>query len=326
MPIAFYRDAFRMIDRLKPAELQVIAFVSDERDADRRCVVRFSCGGAGQSRRQHRRAAAAARPQPDDPLGARHLRQDDRRHPSAAPARGVPFHVISVLSADSMAAPQEMFEFYVEEGIEQVCFNVEESEGDHVSQSFAEQRRRARVLPVLERVLAVVGGLARQDHLHPGDRARPAAGDPAKGCAVRQPAGRAFCDHQHGLGGQRLDLLARAARAEECANTAISCWGTSIAMRSSICRGGRISPGCCEDIEAGVAMCREQLRVFQRLRRGRAGQQARRERHLCQHRDDLLPPDQDAGNRSRARCARARADRACPAEHARERPCVEMPA
>jgi uncharacterized protein len=37
-----------------------------------------------------------------------------------------------------MAAPRELFEFYVEEGIERVCFNVEESEGDHVSQSFAD--------------------------------------------------------------------------------------------------------------------------------------------------------------------------------------------
>jgi uncharacterized protein len=51
---------------------------------------------------------------------------------------GVPFHVISVLSLDGMLAPREMFEFYVAEGIEQVCFNVEESEGGHVSQSFAE--------------------------------------------------------------------------------------------------------------------------------------------------------------------------------------------
>jgi uncharacterized protein len=37
-----------------------------------------------------------------------------------------------------MAAAREMFDFYVEEGIEEVCFNVEESEGDHVSGSFAE--------------------------------------------------------------------------------------------------------------------------------------------------------------------------------------------
>jgi uncharacterized protein len=50
----------------------------------------------------------------------------------------VPFHVISVLSADSLAAPREMFDFYVSEVIEQVCFNVEESEGDHVSRSFGE--------------------------------------------------------------------------------------------------------------------------------------------------------------------------------------------
>src|SRR5207244_12647289 len=50
----------------------------------------------------------------------------------------VPFHVISVLSAESLAAPREMFDFYVSEGIDRVCFNVEESEGDHVSRSFGE--------------------------------------------------------------------------------------------------------------------------------------------------------------------------------------------
>jgi uncharacterized protein len=37
-----------------------------------------------------------------------------------------------------MAAAREMFDFYVAEEIEEICFNVEESEGDHVSQSFAE--------------------------------------------------------------------------------------------------------------------------------------------------------------------------------------------
>jgi uncharacterized protein len=50
---------------------------------------------------------------------------------------GVPFHVISVLTAESLAAPREMFDFYLAEGIEHVCFNVEESEGDYRSQSFA---------------------------------------------------------------------------------------------------------------------------------------------------------------------------------------------
>jgi uncharacterized protein len=49
----------------------------------------------------------------------------------------VPFHVISVLSTQGMAAPDDMLDFYREEGIEDVCFNVEESEGDHVSALFA---------------------------------------------------------------------------------------------------------------------------------------------------------------------------------------------
>jgi uncharacterized protein len=31
-----------------------------------------------------------------------------------------------------------MFDFYVEEGIREVCFNVEESEGNHISRSFAD--------------------------------------------------------------------------------------------------------------------------------------------------------------------------------------------
>jgi uncharacterized protein len=46
---------------------------------------------------------------------------------------GVPFHVISVLSQNSMDAAQELLDFYVAEGIEDICFNVEESEGAHIS-------------------------------------------------------------------------------------------------------------------------------------------------------------------------------------------------
>jgi uncharacterized protein len=59
----------------------------------------------------------------------------------------VPFHVISVLSQNSMDAPQELLDFYVAEGIEDVCFNVEESEGAHVSDLLVgdEPQRRFRV-------------------------------------------------------------------------------------------------------------------------------------------------------------------------------------
>ena len=55
----------------------------------------------------------------------------------------MPFHVISVLSRDSLAMPDELLDFYLSEGIDQVCFNVEESEGDHVSDLFEGARTGA---------------------------------------------------------------------------------------------------------------------------------------------------------------------------------------
>jgi uncharacterized protein len=63
----------------------------------------------------------------------------------------VPFHVISVLSPASLDASQEMLDFYISEGIENVCFNVEESEGDHISGLFAAVDAQQRFARFLER-------------------------------------------------------------------------------------------------------------------------------------------------------------------------------
>jgi uncharacterized protein len=51
-------------------------------------------------------------------------------------SRGIPFHALSVLSADSLRDPQRMHDFFADAGIDRVCFNVEESEGEHVSSLF----------------------------------------------------------------------------------------------------------------------------------------------------------------------------------------------
>lgn len=56
----------------------------------------------------------------------------------------IPFHVISVLSARGLRAPDEMLAFYRDIGITDICFNVEESEGDHVSELFAEEGAASR--------------------------------------------------------------------------------------------------------------------------------------------------------------------------------------
>jgi len=126
-----------MIDRLKPAELAVAhsfqtngtlidaawcAFFADERVG-----VGVSIDGPKHFHDRHRLTRSGRGTFDRTIAGIRLLRR-----------REVPFHVISVLSPASLDAPREMFDFYVEEGIERVCFNVEESEGAHVSRSFGE--------------------------------------------------------------------------------------------------------------------------------------------------------------------------------------------
>jgi uncharacterized protein len=137
LPVEFYRDAFRTIDALKPVELPVVhSFQTNgtlidaawcDFFAERQVNVGVSIDGP-QRLHDRNRLTRAGRGTFDKTIaGIRLLRE-----------RGVPFHVISVLSLESMLAAREMFDFYVAEGIEQVCFNVEESEGGHVSQSFAD--------------------------------------------------------------------------------------------------------------------------------------------------------------------------------------------
>lgn len=42
---------------------------------------------------------------------------------------GIPFHVISVLTLESLQEPAKLLQFYAENAIEYVCFNIEEQEG-----------------------------------------------------------------------------------------------------------------------------------------------------------------------------------------------------
>jgi uncharacterized protein len=137
LPIGFYRDAFDMVDRLKPAGLTVMhSFQTNGTLIDEAWCAFFAKAkvnlGVSIDGPRHihdrNRVTRSGRGSFDRTIAGIRLLNRHR----------IPFHVISVLSAESLAAPREMFDFYVAESIEQVCFNVEESEGGHVSQSFGD--------------------------------------------------------------------------------------------------------------------------------------------------------------------------------------------
>jgi uncharacterized protein len=65
----------------------------------------------------------------------------------------IPLHVITVLTADALAYPDELFDFYTANGITDVAFNIEEIEGPHTSSSLAGDHIPARFRRFLSRFL-----------------------------------------------------------------------------------------------------------------------------------------------------------------------------
>jgi uncharacterized protein len=68
---------------------------------------------------------------------------------------GIPFEVITVLTADSLDYPDELFDFYQANGIGSVGFNVEEIEGPHTASSLQRAGTPERFRRFLTRFLTL---------------------------------------------------------------------------------------------------------------------------------------------------------------------------
>ncbi|HUA89534.1 MAG TPA: cyclophane-forming radical SAM/SPASM peptide maturase GrrM/OscB, partial [Steroidobacteraceae bacterium] len=136
MPVGFYEQAFSDIEALRPPQLKVQHSLQTNGTliSPQWCAlfrkwqvgVGVSIDGPRRFNDEHRLSRGGRSTFDRALAGIRLLRREQ-----------IPFHVISVLTESSLQAPQEMLEFYQSEGIEDVCFNVEESEGAHVSGLFA---------------------------------------------------------------------------------------------------------------------------------------------------------------------------------------------
>ena len=147
VPIDFYREAFATIERLRPKDgpwpvrvkhsFQTNGMLIDDAWCDFfkewNVGVGVSIDGPRELHDAHRKTRSGAGTFDKTIAGVRRLRD-----------AGYPFHILSVLGRASLEMPEEMLAFYVSEGIDHVCFNVEESEGDYVSDLFqgAELRQR----------------------------------------------------------------------------------------------------------------------------------------------------------------------------------------
>jgi uncharacterized protein len=133
LPVSYYEAAFQMIEQMRPASVRIrhsfqtngTLVTKEWCDLIRRWSVGVGVSIDGP-RHLHdaNRITRSGKGTFDRALrGARLLKQE-----------GIPLHVISVLSKEGLDHAEDLHAFYIEEGIEDVCFNVEESEGSHVSE------------------------------------------------------------------------------------------------------------------------------------------------------------------------------------------------
>lgn len=150
MPVAFYERAFDLIERLRPPG-QVVGhsfqtngmLISPEWcDLFLRRGVRVGVSLDGP-REIHdaRRVTRSGQGTFDRTMRGIGLLRE----------HGVPFHVISVLSRATMAMPEALHDFYVSVGIDQVCFNIEETEGEYRSDMLAPADAQQRFRDFLAR-------------------------------------------------------------------------------------------------------------------------------------------------------------------------------
>jgi uncharacterized protein len=162
LPPEWYAGAFAVIDGVRPKDIRVRHSVQTNATLINRdwCAliaahdinVGLSIDGPAWLHDRHRKTRAGRGTHALAMRGLTQLR-----------AAGIPFHVICVLTRESLAHPDALFDFFADAGVRHLCFNVEEIEGANPRSSMAspgiEAAFRRFFERVLERARAMPGGM-----------------------------------------------------------------------------------------------------------------------------------------------------------------------
>jgi uncharacterized protein len=152
--VAYYESAFATIDRLRPPGLAITHSIQTNATLLNRPWIDFfrahdvrvgtSIDGPADLNDRSRKTRAGGGSFEQAMRGIRLLQEHD-----------YPFHVITVLTRESLRQPQRLFDFYVENGIKRVAFNVEEIEGIHATSSLSGEAADREVREFYQTFLAL---------------------------------------------------------------------------------------------------------------------------------------------------------------------------
>jgi uncharacterized protein len=155
VPLPWYEDAIALMAERRPASLEL--------------VHRFQSNGVLMNAdwaRFFARTGARIGLSIDGPADLHDANRRTRRgqgtHDKAMRAvrllqeHGLPFHVITVLTGPALDDPERLFEFYLENGIKEVGFNIEEIEGANARSSLAGGSVEAKYRAFIKRFFELV--------------------------------------------------------------------------------------------------------------------------------------------------------------------------
>jgi uncharacterized protein len=155
MPIEFYEGAVRLIEELNRGGLEVShSFQTNGTlitpawcDFIKKNEVRIgvSVDGPAFLHDAHRKTRKGKGTHDRVMAGIRCLQEN-----------GIDFHVISVLTKEALDYPDQIFDFYVENGIQRIGFNIEEIEGVNNSSTLCASESTERVRSFMRRFLFLV--------------------------------------------------------------------------------------------------------------------------------------------------------------------------
>jgi uncharacterized protein len=155
LPIEYYRIAFAIAERHRPPGLTLSHSFQTNGTLltadwarfilESKARIGISIDGPREMHDRYRRTRSGSGSFDRVMAGIRLLQQHD-----------VPFHVITVLTREAIAGPEALYRFYRETGIERVCFNIEEIEGQNGGSSLAAPAVARQFRSFLRRFLDLV--------------------------------------------------------------------------------------------------------------------------------------------------------------------------
>ena len=236
---------------------------------------------------------------------ARHTRRGEGTHAQVMRgiARlqevGIPIHAICVLTRASLDHPDEIFDFFVDAGILEVGFNIEERDGvNTVSTLDGDEAVHA-----FARFFARILDRYREDpdrlRVREIDRVVDALLDPKYGTYRDNGQNISFGIVERRLGRRHLDILAGAAGDGASGLRRVRVRQRAHEQPRRHRQGSPTAPDRERNFDGGRSLP-EFLSLLRLLPRRRTGQQAERARALRRHDHAVLPADPDGRRRDRA--------------------------